>query len=411
MRTTNALAASMRRLLANFHPPSPPTARESQQLLSVLQKSFKSRLDERHPAPSQYEFWPKNHEQNDIPVTTQSTSSYATSTHLSSILTNPILGPSDGLRMRKDAISRFDKLVSEPEVDFPHLTALMRVYSRGLRAGEQQRQHGERLSDRLNSWLHVTDRSSREAFLLNRETRLATLDLFNSERNEAVIWTWLRLVYERRLVQADVTSMEWLQVEDDLVSGLMRLSIQRQDNADAAQQFLEACRYRLDSGRWALLKYVDQADSRSPYPAMLSSGTRLASAIMFHRHQHGIDSTLFKNVLQYLPMHLANAKQNYEFCVIYNPDNPSAKEIWKILKDYNFAHKLTQSIATDKPRSRKIIMTSLLDASKVALDAGRRSEASFILDFAIDNFPEYLPARVEEQIEPEIERYLDLIPG
>lgn len=402
MRTTNALATSMRRLLANFHPPSPPTAKESQQLLSVLQKSFKSRLDEKHPAPSQHEFWPRTHDQNDIPISTQSTSSHATNTHLSSILTNPILGSSDALQMRKDAISRFDKLVSAPEVDLPHLTALIKVHSQGLKAAKQQRQHGEKLSDRLNSWLHVTGRSSREAFLLNRNARSAALDLFYNEGNESVMWTWLRLVYERHLVQADLISTDWLQVEDELVSSLMRLSIQRQDIADAAQQYLEACRYRFDSGRW---------DSSRAYRSMPRSGSRLASAILFHRHQHGIDAALFENILQYLPPRTARATLNSDFCAIYSPESPTARGIWAILRDSNSAQRLTQNLAEQHSHTRKIIMTSLLDAAKVALDEGNRSQASSILDFAIDHFPEYLPAREKEQIEPEIERYLDFVPA
>lgn len=402
MRTTNALATSMRRLLANLHPPSPPTAKEGQQLLSVLQKSFKSRLDEQHPAPSQHDFWPKSFDQSDIPVTTQSTSSHATNTHLSAILTNPILGSSDALHMRKDAIFRFDKLVSAPEVDLPHLTALIKVHSQGLKAGTQQRQHGERLGDRLNSWLHVTDRASREAFLLNKSTRQAALDLFYKEGNESVMWTWLRLVYERRLIQADITSAQWLDVEDFLVSNIMRLSIQRQDLADAAQQYLEACRYRFDSGRW---------DTSKTYQSMLHSSSRLASAILFHRHQHGIDSTLFKNILQYLPSRIARQTLNFDFCSIYSPENPTARGIWETIKDPNSAQRLTQNLAAQYPHTRKVVMTSLLDAAKVALDEGKGRQASGILDFAIDHFPEYLPAREKEQIGPEIERYLDFVPA
>lgn len=304
--------------------------------------------------------------------------------------------------MRKDAIFRFDKLVSAPELDLPHLTALIKVHSQGLKAGTQQRQHGERLGDRLNSWLHVTDRASREAFLLNKSTRQAALDLFYKEGNESVMWTWLRLVYERRLIQADITSAQWLDVEDFLVSNIMRLSIQRQDLADAAQQYLEACRYRFNSGRW---------DTSKTYQSMLHSSSRLASAILFHRHQHGIDSTLFKNILQYLPSRIARQTLNFDFCSIYSPENPTARGIWETIKDPNSAQRLTQNLAAQYPHTRKVVMTSLLDAAKVALDEGKGRQASGILDFAIDHFPEYLPAREKEQIGPEIERYLDFVPA
>lgn len=411
MKTTNVLASSMRRLLANLHPPAPLTAREGQQLLNVLQKSFSNRLDEQHPAPSQHEFWPKALDQNDIPISTQSTSSYATNTHMGSILANPVLGSVDGLYAKKDAISTFDKLVSGSQVDLPHLTGLLRIYTRGLKKGAQSRQHGERLGDRLNSWLHVTDRSMRESFLLNKETIRAALDLFFAERNEAVLWTWLRLVYERRLIQADVTSVEWLRVEDLLVSTLMRLSIRRGDNADAAQQFLEACRYRLDSGRLVPSKHETGPESKSPYPAMKESSNRLAAAIMFHRHRHGIGSDLFKTVLEYLPAHQINPIQNYEFCVIYSPDHPTAKELHETLNNERHAQQLIHSLAAAKPENRKIVMTSLLDASKVSIDQGWRNRASFLLNFAIDNFPDYLPARENARLEPEIDRYLEIIPG
>lgn len=407
MKTTQTLAGSMRRLLANLHPPSPPTARESQQLLNVLQSSFKSRLDEKHPAPSSHQFWPKSHDPNDIPIVTSSTSSHATNSHLSSILTSPVLGSLDGLRTSQDAISRFEKLAAEPEIDPSRLAGLVRWYSREVRAGRKPH-HAESFSDRLNSWLHITSRASREAFLLNRQTRKAVIDLLHSEDQEAILWTWLRLVYERELIQAHVSSADWLEVEDDLISGIMRMSIKKNENADAAQQFLQACRYRLESGRGNPSKRPDESQSPLSYQPLILSGQRLASAIIFHRHQHGIDSNLFNDMFPYLPSLAISANLHSGFCAIYNPETPSAKHLYVNLK-HGLADTLAKKLRNSDARTRKIVMISLLDASKLALDQGKRFQASFILNFAIERFPEYLPPRISEDFE--LERYLDLVPA
>lgn len=298
--------------------------------------------------------------------------------------------------MSEDAISRFEKLVAEPEMDHSRLAGLLSWYMRETRSRKQQR-NAESLSDRLNSWLHITDRKSREAFLLNDSTRRAVINLLHREGREAILWTWLRLVYERQLIQAEVTSAEWLKVEDHLVSGIMRLSIRKNDINDAAQQFLEACRYRHESGR-----------GERP---MTTSGKRLASAIIFHRHKHGIDSTLYGDLLQYLPSPSMCSDLNSAYCAIYHPKTPTAKHLYAVLKHEHHSLTLSKGLVNNTPQFRKAIMIAMLDAVKVALDEGKSKQASYILDFAVASFPEYLPARRTEEPEPEIERYLDLIPG
>lgn len=413
MKTTNALAVSMRKLLANLHPPSPPTARESQQLLDVIQKSFKNRLDEQHPPPSQRDLWPNAHERHDIPIDRESASSHATNTHLSSILANPVLRSLDGLHTRQDVISRFDKLVAEPGIDVSRLIGLTRHYSREILRGKESK-HTEGLSDRLNGWLHTTDRLVRQEFLLNEAARAAAIDLAINEHNEAILWTWLRLVYERRLIQAEVTNIEWLDVEDHLVSGLMRISVQKKKNADAAQQFLEACRYRLDSGRGVPSTLDEKAEPKASYKPLIRSGKRLASAIIYHRHRHAIDSVLFNKIFQYLPRWTANPVLNSAFCAIYNPAEPTANHLHMNLRDEVGKRQLLNELLNDlakRSHSRKISMIALLDASKLALEQGKKSQASFLIDFVSENYPESSPARKKEQLGFEIERNFHFVAG
>lgn len=397
----------MRRLLANLHPPSPPTARESQQLLNVLQTSFKSRLDEKHPAPSHHDFWPKIVDGDDIPIQTSSTSSHATNSYMSSILASPVIGALDGRPANETAISRFEKLVAEPELDHARLAGLLHRYNRERRTG--QRLDAESLSDRLNSWIHITDRRTRENFLLSLSTRTAALDLFHRESRETILWTWLRLVYERQLVQAPLSSVEWLEVEDQLVSRIMRLSIRKHGVSDAARQFFAACRYRVESGRGDPIRHISSSPSEDPSRPLISSGKRLASAILFHRHKHGIEPILFQEILQYLPSVSVSTILSSAFCAIYNPDKPSAADLYAMLKHSYFSSVFSNDL--EKSTSRKVVMIAMLDAAKVALDQGKSKQASFILDSAIERFPEVLPARRMEEPEPEIERYLHLIPG
>lgn len=398
----------MQQLLASLHPPSPPTAREGQQLLTVLQTSFQKRLDEQHPNPSRGRCDP--HDKHDVPIARESASSYATANYLGSILSHPAIGVANPLKTEQDVINSFEQLLSEDKLTPATLVLLVKRYMLARRHGKAET--GASFGDRLDIWMHSTDQSTRKTFLLDRHFLNNATAMLVNEMNEAVLWKWLRLVYERKLVDASLKDRWWLSVEDRLVSTIMRVAIRRGHLEDAALQFIQACQYRVDSGRGSP-SFLAAKFNASNHDSMVTSAMVLASAIIYRRHQHGIPADLFATLPQFLLgwSHKAGPEFSHTFCNIYNPVKPDAKGLFNHLKKEAQAQILIDRQATASATSRKSVMTALLDASEVALDQGHRHEASFLLEFAIDHYPDYLPPRETRRVEDQLEMSFNFAPG
>lgn len=382
----------MRQLLNNLHPPSPPTAQENRQLLNVLQSSFKRQLDARHPNPLATT-------QNDhsIPMHRDSVSAHATATHMRSLLAHPIIGSLTGLHDRNDAVAKFDRLIAESPVDLSKLAGLIQWYSRATKA-EGTTASEDTLGTKLNAWLLSADDTIRSEFFLNEGTLIAALRMLYAESNESVLWKWLGTVYERESLDTTLQSKQWLRVEDWLVSTLIRMAISRGYINEAAQQYVQACQYKLDSGR---------VSSSRDTTSMTISGNRLASSIIFLRHNHGITPILFSESLRFLPSASTNPETSYIFCSIYSPTAPSADALYSNLRHQSDMLLVRQRKAS--PTSRKTILTALLDASRLSLDQGKRTQAAFLLDFAIDNYPDHIPARQKSEVEPQLQLSFDFL--
>ncbi|KAJ9655475.1 hypothetical protein H2198_005661 [Neophaeococcomyces mojaviensis] len=406
MKTTTALLSHVQKLLARLHPPSPPTAEEGQQLLKVLQSSFRKQLDAEHPHP----FKPssKDTSGHDIPAGRGSAPLWATSHHFGSVLAHPILASTDGTVTKHNAARSLDRLIAESQADVARLIVLLQQHKRELRVSGGLG-NDTAFGNKLDDWMNSTDRQSRESFLLNDLALRSALDIFVKEKNEIILWSWLCLVYERKLIHAQLTSKKWLHVEDYLVSRLMGLAIQRHDLDDAAQQFLHACRYRESSGRANPSLHTSRPGLQ--HTLMTNSAQRLASAIIFHRNQHGISAEAFDDLMKYLPEWTPNPTTSDAFCMVYHPSKPSADLLYDFLQRQSAATVLSERQKSARPTSRRATMTAILDASKLSLGQKKKSQASFLLDFAIDNYPDYLPPRQTDAVEPQLETSFNFVPG
>lgn len=395
MKKSGVLAARAHRLIAAIHPHNPPTAKESQQILSVLQTSFKKRLDDQYPPPRKPSS--KSSILYDIPTCHANSSSQATSDYFGSLLNHPILSQSNERFTKKDALSRFDQLMAESRVDLNHLTEIMRQHMREITPVSN-------LSGRLDTWLQLTDKASREAFFTTKPALRTAVDIVTKENHEGLLWKWLEVVYARTLVSGNLTSRDWLGVEDFLVSRLMRFAIQRHNLSEATEQFIQACRYRGSSARGNPSLY----DTKPGLPSapMSISAKRLTSAIIFHRSRHDISADSFDQMLRYVAAWTPDPTASGAFCALYHPTRPSGDPLYDFLRQNSTAEVLTKVQKNARPGNRRAVMTAILDASKISLAVGKRPQASFLLNFAIDQYPEYLPPRKVDADEPQLETFL-----
>lgn len=407
MKITTALRGRIQQLLASLHPPSPPTAREGQQLLNVLQGSFQKQLDEKHPNP--FRSRAALHDQHHVPVARDSASSHATTNYFASVLSHPLISTAAAPKLPgRDAVASLERLLATSKLNTATLIPLMTAYTRSRKTGDLKNTTDTLLlADRLHVWLQSTDPSIRDSFFLDRSCLNSATAMLLSEKNEAVLWKWLRMVYERDLINADLTDRRWLAVEDQLVSATIQLSLRRRDVQGAATHFVQACQYRIDSGR------VLPRQSE-PQSSMVLSAKPLASSIIYYRHNHGIPSDLFTKVLHnllpwsYIP---SGPEFSSAFCALYDPAKPTAHLLSHHLSNHDHAQLLVDRQARASPTSRKTIMRAILDASKLALEQGHRKQASRLINYAIDHYPDYLSPLETKEVEEQLDMSFHFAPG
>lgn len=394
MKVSPVFAARMSGWLARLHPPSPPTATESRHLLTLLQGSMKKKLDSEHPHPAD-----TASDKHVIPVDRLNTSRQAAAAHFASVLHNPLLEDNRTPNNKNDLVSRLEQVLAEARPDFTKIVNLSVALTKQFR-GRYATMQESHFTKRLHNWLLSTSTEEQKRFFLDGRTRDAVTAVLLLERNETVLWSWLQVVYERDNVSRTLRSPRWLLVEDHFVSTLMQIAIRRHDLNEAAAQFNEAVAYKLRSGR-----------VRGEFDGSGLPGRRLAAAIIFHRQEHNIDACLFETAMKNLPQWQDSHHANVAFCALYDPLRPSTEMLHSHLND---AESLVHFHDAQKNhwRTRKITMIALLDAAKLCLDQGKRTQAGFFLDFATNNYPDFLPPRQDDAaIEPHLELSFNLAAG
>ena len=398
MKTTTALASRLRQFLVNLHPPSPPTAQEGKELLKIIQSSFKRQLDAQHPNPQNVAA-PYNRDlSTSIPLYRESISTHATNSHMSSILVHPILGSLENLHTRDDIVARFEKLVAESRLDIPRLLTLMQWYNKSTTNGRSVDSFG----DKLNVWVLSTSESLQTEFFTNVKALDSAIRTLAPQSKESILWTWLRTIYERDSLNTTLRSSKWLYAEDKLVASLVRVALHDGDVDEATQQYIEACDYRYKSGRQDRVK----ADTSS---TMSQSGMSLASFVLLRRKNHGITPDLFAKALPFLPSWSRHSDTSAELCAVYDPTTPTADLLYSKLS--RNAEVLIGRQKKASRTSRSAVMTALLDASLLSLDQGKKSQAAFLLNFAVDHYPDFLPKRQQEHLDSQLDLRRNIAQG
>lgn len=411
MKTTTAWAIRprMRQLVSKLHPPTAPTSSENAQLLRSLQSSFRHELDERHPQPTNAAINANLDESisNALPA-----SASATTSHVASILSNPLFNrtppPQDSPTARLNQLqsSLAQSHILSPSEAASHVTSALQVFLRASLNDDQRAAASQAARDTLE-WFKTATQPHRRAFFAGGVMTKHIIPLLNASRNESVAWEWLKIIYERKLIDLPLSNFAALQVEDKLVAALMLMSTWRGDLNEAAQQFLHASTYHNRSGR-----AVEHGHRSASYVPLRNSWSLLANAVVLRRHNHGIDPATFTSYLNCSPAGSEHARVTRELLLVYHPVTPTAHELVESLKSSYEAFQSNQASARD--RARKSIMIALLDSAQLSLQQGFSSEARYLLDTALDTYPEWLPRppvdRVHET-EPLLERSFALALG
>lgn len=385
MRASTALL--VRSIVSKLHPPGPVTQRESQQLLRVLDGAFKRRLDEAHPAPPD----PNTHDPLDEPPYPNRSAS----THFDSILQHPLFqtrdhnaAPTENSR----AIDLFDSLLREESLNIHTLRQVAVTHQSDTK--NVRRKHMTKLAPKLAAWMTTASPNQRKEFFGTYGTLSPVLGVMYREGSEAAVWDWLQMLHNLKPTSTDAHPQNlrwWLEAEDNFVSlmirdALIRDHLGRKTPVAAAQHFVAASAHR--------------ARGHQPAP-LVKSWSLIASYVLTKRRDHGFLKTLFKDILNHAPSldSFPKAKLSPGFVAVYSLDQPTAAPLYSDLQDEAYVTKWAKWKWTRTAKMQQALLTTILDASEVALQQGKASQAKFFLDFAQTHFPDII-SREQPSTEP-----------
>ncbi|KEF61384.1 uncharacterized protein A1O9_02950, partial [Exophiala aquamarina CBS 119918] len=339
MKTSPSLL--VRNFLKAIHPPLiPTTARETKKLVGVLESAFQKHLDETHPSPQSLSSHTASHDANSIPDPAHQ-ATRATHTHLASLLAHPLLqkqsvSADPPHSLTATAVAESQNVGSWKTYDFALVQRCCRLYLNGLKRKEVVPQD-RRLGPRLLSWYTHMSASEKYTFLADSEVLQLVVPVLYADQLESVVWDMLSTLYERPsvskafaktttpVVEQSRASL-YQRAEDNLISLMIHQTALRGSTADAAQQYIQACKY-----------YESRTLSDKPQSIKLGrSWNRLAQAILDRRSKHNLSSELFNEIISFGTRSSRPWTWVPSCLQLYHPTTPSYKPLMSLLEADNF---------------------------------------------------------------------------
>ena len=365
---------NVRSLVAKLHPPLPATARESAQLLSILQASFRKHLDDAHPplesTPSTSLAGPGRN------TTSSNASAVAASNHLQSILAHPLFARNaderqDDSSAAAKAVAMFDAAMATGIAQWPLMRDCVSMYQSSPPAPS-----GPKLGPRIRIWFNSSTPSTRENFLVKSDLR-HIVPIMYADGEEQAVWEWLRALFagdfgtSHRTTSFDPKSPTWQAQEANLVYLMVRERIRARNFPAAVQEYAHALRYMIQSGRFPTL--VKESDLHVGLNSMLKTSKLLSAFIIACRNKHLAAEDTFNHFLE-VDAYWSNIPRYQPLLVqIYHPTAPNADALYASLSRGQF----TKLLPSDRS-GIKYIITAIQDGAQLYRDQGQPSKAGFI---------------------------------
>ena len=372
MRATSVLL--LKRLARRLHPPGPVTTKESQQLLRLLDSSFRKRLDERHPAPGAVD---GQLTQNEVPIVRPR----AADSHLDSVLHHPLLATNEletVLVQKLTAIQTFENAVRDSRVDTTLLYECCKRYLASIKHSRTVSSRA-RLGVKIDAWMSSAPAQIQKEVLTDIRLLQVLLPVMYANSLEGTVWNWLSNVYGRTWAAADASlaSAPLLEVEDMFVSEMMGNSIKSSNYEDAVQQFIKANEYRT----------LQNLKAASSYPPLKKAWARISSAIVYRRQDHKISESAFDALLACNGPAPLTSIVGKEFLMVYHPSKPNSDALYGKLQDKSYRHSWASMVQRSKLTRQTALLLAILDASELALNQQKSRQSQFFLDLAEEQWP------------------------
>ena len=408
MRITPLLA--LRSWAARLH--SPIQTSSSRKLLAVLQTSFQQDLDEVHPPIRSREA-----QASDLRATPgpnlDNVSALAAHGHLDSVLRHPLLaeqrGNAQGVLSRETGLEMaarmFDTAVLEQRMDIPTLRSCLQTgcpsMEKYLSVSNTTAQ--ARLGPRIAAWFTFTDPKTKQQFLTHPILEQVVPVMWR-DGHEATVWEWLRILYERDFgletsgSEYSPSRGKWLRSEQFLVHLMIREAIRLDNIASAIEQYCQACRYMLRSGRMRTRSDHGWADATALHGFVPLRRTYkfIVSIILYTRRGLGLAAENYDQLLKYSPSPQSCSVVGPHTLRLYHPLKPDALEFYSWLNLDTFQSMQLPQILAGSPQTQKLLVSHILDAARLFLKQNDLSKAKGLLNMSEEYFPSLISSRTSE---------------
>jgi len=252
------------------------------------------------------------------------------------------------------------------------------MYLNGLKRKEVVPQD-RHLGPRLLSWYTQMSLSEKYTFLADSEVLQLVIPVLYADQLESVVWDMLSTLYERpslsntfvkispHLAEKSRTSL-YQRAEDNLISLMIHQAALRGAMDDAAQQYIQACRY-----------YDSRAPSDKRNPIKLArSWNRLAQSILDRRSKHNLSPELFDEIISFGKRSSRPWTWHPSCLQLYHPTRPSHEPLRPLLGADGFVTRTTSVSKGGPPLHTLSVIID--DAITLCESQGHHKDAEVLRD-------------------------------
>jgi hypothetical protein len=388
-------------LASRLHPQLPLSKRQSQNLLTLLTTSFRDHLDREHPvsAPDRSSNSnnttkhgltspPTHARRNSTPARAES-SQFAASSHIESILTNPLFATrprrrsatsSDAREVLRDPLSWFNDQIAlgtaNVEKALTSLDMVNRATAQTQADKSQKAQDETKLASRIAEWLRFSGQDASKEFVDQDHSPLVKrlVPLLMGEDNTAPMWRWLKTTPAQRIVETGLDPKRVLAFRTQVLKLMVTSKLASEPTIDAALDIFLHAFHHLGILEHKVPSKIFQPVGASVVKHILANPT---AGVSVDRYQSFLASS---NIW---PGTFSTAIQSLLW--LNHPSKPSAGPGLAYIQDPNGAAAHVQGATMTR---RRLIVQLCLGVANQLIAEDNLREAQIAISFTQDNFPD-----------------------
>lgn len=383
-------------LASKIHPQLPLSKRQSQNLLTLLTTSFRDHLDREHPVSvsdrsnTKYDKTvpPRQPRRNSTPARAES-SQFAASSHIESILTNPLFATrprrrssvsSDAREVLGDPLSWFNDQIALGTANVEKALACLDMVNRAATHTQndqsQKAQDEQKLASRIAEWLRFSGQDASKEFVDQEHSPLVKrlVPLLMGEGDMVPMWRWLKVSPAQRMVETGLDQKRVTAFRTQVLKLMVASKLASEPTIDAALQIFLRAFHSLSVSDYKTPSKMFQPVGASLVKHILANTTACVSLDLYQS---------FLASSNVWPGTFSTAIQSLLW--LNHPSKPSAGPGLAYIQDPNGAAAHIQGATITR---RRLLVQLCLGVANQLIADDNLKEAQIAIAFTQDNFPD-----------------------